>query len=546
MTMGRSSPNLLQLAGRIALAAITGIAVGHAQSTSTNPATPVSRRLQGRVTNALDGAAVPRVLVQINGRTVLTDAQGRFEFPDFTDTQAFVVVTKPNYSQTDSNSPGNARQRIVNLDATIDLKIYPDATITGAVTGSDGLPLTHVSVSLKRGVFDQNGWRWIPTRPVQTDLHGEYRFREPAGRYQVMTGYVPKSIDTGEAVLPLQFPVNTSASTSNYFEVRTGQERRIDLRPRTGLTYPVPVKLDGTDEQRGIQFYAVTSGGETFQVQAPGMQGATQVSLPLGIYTLHARLENRDAIMEGATRVTVTGRQTNPAVIHLEPAAILPVELAIDPASTAASSSVNSLPAKVQSQSIQQPDLRQFNLHLHNLDPSGLPSTQDLTLRPSEEHGYEFRAPPGRYRLQAAGGGNWWVESATSGVTNLLSSDILISSGGSGTPIRIVASDVQGMVSATIRFPADTDTAYLYLIPSAATLSPVTPFTVPNPGTATATWSTRLPAGSYLAIALDHRVEADLHDPETLSRFSLAAQSVEVSSSGTAAIQLDIAQEKQP
>ncbi len=535
-------------------AGLTGVGVGQSQTMSlatgatSTTATPVSRRLQGRVTNALDGAVVPRVLVQINNRSVLTDSQGRFEFPDFTDTQAFVVLTKPDYSQSNSSSLVNTRQKIVNLDASIDLKIYPNATISGLVTGRDGLPLTHVGVSLKRGVFDQNGWRWIPSHSVQTDLHGEYRFREPSGRYQVSIGYTPRSTDTGEAVLPLQFPSSTSSDALDYFEVQDGQDKRIDLRPRTGVANPVPVKVDTQEAQRGVQFYAVTSGGEAFQVpaQAPGMQGGSQLSLPIGTYTIHARLENRDTVLEGSTRVTVTGRQSDTAVIHLEPAAILPVELAIDPASAVPPNSTNSITTNGQNQTVQQPDARQFNLRLHNIDTSGLPFMQDIMLRQNEEHGYEFRASPGRYRLQSAGGGTWWIESATSGVTNLMSSDIVISSGGSGSPIRIVASNTQGMVSATIQLAADTDTAYLYLIPSTPRLSPINPVAVANTGTATASVSTRLPTGSYVAVALDHRIEADLHDPDVLSRFSSAAKPVEISTSGTANIELEIAQEKMP
>lgn len=512
-----------------------------ATSSSTSATTPVSRLLRGQVINALDGGAVPRVLVQINSRSVLTDYQGRFSFPDFTDTQAFVTLTKPNFSQSNSSSLGNARQKIANLDASIDLKIYPNATITGTVTGRDGLPLSHVLVSLKHGVFDQNGWRWVPVHSIQTDLHGEYRFRQPSGRYQVAIGYVARSNDIGEAILPIQFPPNSSSNTLDYFEVENGQEKHIDLRPRTGIVYPVQVKLDSQDAQRGAQFYAVTSGGEAFQVPA---QGGTQITLPTGTYTLHARLENRDSSLEGSTRVTVTARQTDPAVIHLEPSAVVPVELAIDPASTTSTNSANSIPSGLQAQAIQQPDPRQFNLRLHNLDSSGLPMAQDIALRQNEEHGYEFRVPPGRYRLQAGGGGSWWIESATSGVTNLMSSDITISSGGSGMPIRIVANNIQGMVSATVKFADDTAAAYVYVIPANPSLAQINPLVVANPGQATATVSTRLPAGSYVAVALDHRVEEDLRDPEVLSHFSTGTRPVEISASGTANVELDIAQEK--
>ena len=537
----------------VANAQIPSVSLGSTNSGSTNATsatstlTPVSRTVQGRVTNALDGAAIPRALVVLNSRSVLTDSQGRVEIPDFTDTQAFVTLTKPGFSQTNDMSMGNTRQRIANLDATLELKVYPNCTIMGTVTGRDGLPLTRVPVQLRRGVFDpQNGVRWITTHSVQTDLRGEYRFRDQAGRFQVAVGYVARAVDTGEAILPVTYPGNTSSDSQDYFEVGSGQERQIDLRPRTGLPYPVTVHVDSPEGQRGLQFSAVTSGGEAFQAASSGQAspGGMQVLLPMGTYTLHARLENKDASLEGSTRVTVTGKQTDAAVIHLEPAAILPVELAVDPASTQSSNSTSSLPSGVLGLPQQQPDLRQFNLRLHNLTQSTLPGMQDIQLRQNEDHGYEFRAGPGRYRLQAMGGGLWYIESATSGVTNLISSEIVISSGGSGAPIRIVVNNTQGMVSMTVKFATDTDMAYIYLIPRQPSLAQVNPIMIGNPGTASSTVSTRVAAGSYVAVALDHRVEEDLRNPDVISKFSTAAKTVDVSPSATATVELDIAQEK--
>jgi hypothetical protein len=518
-------------------------AVSGSSQGATNTAT-ISRTIHGRVTNALDGAGIPRTLVMLNSRAVLTDSQGRFQFTDFTDTQAYATLTKPGFSQTTDAPMGGGRQRVPDLDATLEFKMYPDAIVTGVVTGRDGLPLSRVSVALKRAMFMQNGWRWMPINTVQTDLHGEYRFRTPAGRIQLSLGYVARSQDTGEAILPVTVPANSSTDSLNYFELTSGQERRIDLRPTTGPVYPVQLHVEPQDTPRGMQVTALTPAGESFQVSAQGGSAESRISLPRGTYTLQARIENRDTSMEGSTRVVVTGKSTDAAVIHLEPAAVLPVELSVDPASTSTSGSTGSAQPSGQSTTVQPPDLRQFNLRLHNLAQASAPGQQDIGLRQKEDHSYEFRCFPGRYRLEALSAGTWYVESATSGVTNLMSNEIVIGSGGSGTPIRIVANNTQGMVKLSAQFPADVDTLYFYLLPRGPSLVMANPLMVGNSGNPTTSVQTRVPVGSYLAIVTDHRVEDDLRNPDVLARFSAGGKTIDVSASATASVTLDIAREK--
>ena len=547
----------LRLGLRIAGWAIVGVPTLFAQignqgaasatvSSVSSSAVAVSRTVRGRVTNALDGLGVPRTLVQLNNRSVLTDSQGQFEFREFTDTQAYMTLIKPGYSQTNNATMGVGRQRIKDLDSTITLRLYPDATIVGTVTGRDAQPLARVPISLQRGVFDQGSWRWVTIHAAQTGLHGDYRFRERSGRFRISLNYVARTQDTGQSVLPMHYPADTSSDNRSYFEVASGQERRIDLRARTGVTYPVAVQLDLQDEQRGVQFFAVTSDGEAFSVPPTGSlaQGSAQVLLPAGTYTLHARIENRESSMEGSARLTVTNHMPDAVPIHMEPAAVLPVELSIDAVAIAEPPGTGSYSNTTLTVNQQKVDLRQFNLRLHNLSAPDLPSTRDIMLRQNEGHGYEFRVPPGRYRLMVGGGGSWYVASATAGSTNLMSSEILVGGGGSGTPIRIVASNAQGVVSGTVRVTGNEDSVWVYLIPSGPSLGGIHNVAVNLTTGSTSTFSLQAPTGAYLAVAVDNQIEDDLRNPEVIARFSTDAKPVEVSSSATASLTLEIAREK--
>jgi hypothetical protein len=511
-----------------------------ASQNSAQTTANVERTIRGEVVNALDGSPISRVLVTIGSRSVLTDSRGQFQFPDYTATQATVTLMKPGFSQSIDGAQTSGAKRLVDLDATAELKLYPDAVITGTVTGRDGLPLSHVPVTLRRAIYLQGEIRWQPTRTSATNLRGEYRFREPAGRYQVVSSFVERSLDTGEAILPVSFPAGSGSDASTYFNVSAGEEKHVDLRPRTGPAYTVPVRVDGP-ETRGVQFVAVTGGGDSFQVQGgPGQgtqPGVYHLSLPIGTYTLQAHAEARDMTLEGSTRTTVTGPRTDPVVVQLEPAAVLPVELAVDPASAeTAASSGNLLPLV--------PDLRQFNLRLHNLAGNAPVNAMDIPLRQREDRSYEFRVPPGQYRLEANGGGSWYVESATYGVTSLLTTEISIASGSPGAPIRVVVNNASGSLTGTVQMTGAIDIAWVYVIPKTPSVAAINPTAVANTGAPSGTFTMRVPVGEYSVIAFDRRVEADLRNPDVVAKLSGAGRSVEISSAATATVELAVSDAK--
>jgi hypothetical protein len=527
-----------------ACAQLTSSNLGGTSNASSSATTNVVRTLQGEIVNANDGSPIARVLVTVNGRSVLTDSRGHFEFPGFADPQASVTLTKPGYTQTDDPVPISGSKRLSNLDVPAVLKLYPDAVITGTVTGSDGLPLAGVPVTLRRVSPGSAGPVLAGVGAVATNLHGEYRFREPAGRFQLSVGFMAHSRDTGDIVLPVSFPENTDSAAIASFEALSGQEKHIDLRPRTGPGFTIPIRVDALDAQRGVQLSAATSTGEGFMLSPFGQSlKGLQVSLPAGTYTLHAHMENRDVWLDGLAKLTVSGNRTDPVTLHLEPATSLPVELALDPDSTSAATATSSSPVT------QPPDVRQFNLHLHNMVNSTL-FPQDIPVRQTESKSYEFRVPPGRYRLEANSNGGWYVESASYGNADLMSSDIAISSGASGFPIRLIVNNAFGMVNVTVRPSAPTsstnDFAWVYLIPRGPSLSALNPVAVANNGATVGPISMRLPVGSYLAAAFNHHLQGDPRDPDFLSRLSTSARPFEITAAGTATVDLEVSKDQEP
>ncbi len=521
------------------------IGVGQAPFSSLPGSTSsqsVSRTIHGRVVNALTGTSIARVLININSRQALTDSEGRFEFPQFTDQQGYITATKPGYSQTaDYGMP--AQQRITDLAAAIEVKLYPDGLVTGIVTGSDGQPLAQQQVMLRRANYDVSGVRWVNSGFSMTNSHGEYRFLVPAGRYRVGIGYNPRTRESGEAVLPLIFPDENASSRLRYFELAAAEEKHIDLRPRMGVAYPVLIRIDQTDSRQNARFTCVTETGEMMNVgfASGSSPGEYRIDLPTGSYLLKAQINTRDETLDGQMRVIVAGHAVSGLAMHLTEAASLPIEVSIDPASSPQGASVHGA-LQLANTNLQLPGVQQFNLFLHNLGETSDGFNQDIPARAREDKLYEFRAPPGRYRLTGNAGGNWYVESATyGGVTDLLTSDIVIGPGSAGAPIRVVANNQRGSLHGRVDLDTTRTSAWVYLLPKKPVLAPPNPLLVLADGS----FYISVPAGSYSAVAFDHRLQEDLRDPEVLAKLTAGARTVEVAVDAESTIELEVSQTKE-
>ena len=543
------SPSRLQYALLLGLLPVGPLAAARAQIVNNSPSTQqppsaattsptVSRIIHGQVVNALNGVAIPRALVSVNSRQALTDTQGKFEFPQFADAQATVTVTKPGYSQSADSGEMVVQHRIADLDVPVEVKLYPYALITGMVGGSDGLPLSKLQVTLSRASYDNSGVRWNNAGFAMTNSRGEYRFLVPAGRYRVALQYNPRTGETGEAVLPVSYPQNSSTDAVTYLALSPGEEKHVDLRPRMGPTYPIFVETDAQEARSNLRFTAVDQADSTMGLgySAGSRPGEYRIDLPSGSYLLQAQSENRDESLIGSIRVTVAGKPISGLVMHLAPVASIPVDIAM-------------YPLFWQVRGLQQSSdqaghgvtAQQLNLSLHNLSTHSDGMNQDIGLRVREDKTFEFRAPPGRYRL-VGGNGGWYVESATyGGITNLLTSDIVLAPGAAGAPIHIVANNDQGVLHGQVAAPNTVDTSWVYLFPRQPSLSWPNPISTGGDGKFFAV----VTVGSYSVVAFEHRLQEDLRDPEVLTRLTAGAKTVDITSGGNTVVNLDLSAAKE-
>ncbi len=491
------------------------------------PSTIAPRTVSGRVINAITGAPVPRALVSFSARTVLTDAQGKFSFPEFTATTAYGQVTKPGYTST--LTPEASRQQIIkDLDSPIELKLYPDALLTGLVTGPDGLPLSRVQVQLSRLSFDVSGARWFPSGSAQTDVHGDYRFDVAAGRYRVTTGYLARSLERGEAVLPVGFPQASSSNTES-FQVAPAEQKQINLRPRIGPVYPVLVEVAGGDGDRGLRLTASTATGSSFQLGAQRNGNAYTVQLPAGTFTLHASKGDREGAFTGEARVVVSSQNANAVTLQLAPLPSFPVEASYEAVPSTTTNSTSTILS-----------LQQLNLSLRdlgNFSPQGYMADIQLTIH--ADRTATFLAPPGRYRLSGTNNGNWFVRSASVGVTDLFTDELVIAQASAGSPIRLVLSNAFGRLKGTVKQAGLPASAWIYLIAQQPSLTPYAEIYVQMDGSYN--WSG--PPGKYLAVPSSQIVRDDFRNNAFVRKFAVGAPVVEITTAGETSLDLTLAQE---
>jgi hypothetical protein len=479
----------------------------------------------GQVINATTGAPVPRALVRLNSRAVLTDHDGKFRFEQNTASSANILVTKPGFSATtEMQEGGNLYLQGAQMGLPLELRLYPEALLTGTVLGPDGTPLPRISVSALRSFYDETGHRWVTVGQDQTDSHGNFRVPEPAGEYRLETRYTPLDRTTGEAVLPVSVPGESSSGTSQVIKVHPGEELHFELRPVVSPTHTVTTTTESAGGRDSVRISARSSNGSTLQVnpQMNGPGGETKIQLPAGTYTLTARRNNPESPEQAETTVTVPDHDISGVVLQFAPIPSISVELIVDSSAT--------------SDNNQPPTLPPLGLVLQSdqADPERGDSTLRLTTR--RDQSFVFMAPPGSYRLQSRNTGMWYVKSASYGDADLLRQEFVVVPGAAGTPIRLVVSNQTGSLQGTVNLNGSAAACWVYLIPTGATAQPVISLRSNNSGSYTAA---HLPPGSYQAVAFEQRHSANYRDPASLAPFSSHVHSVTVNAGDKPTLNLD-------
>jgi len=502
-----------------------GVTSSDSLGSSASGAASSPSSVVGQVVNASTGAPVSRALVRLNDRAVLTDHEGKFRFDQNTESSANILVSKPGYyAGTEFSEPGNLFLSAAQLAAPLEIRLYPEALLTGTLTAPDGSPLPHIAVSALRKIFDDTGHRWITTGATQTDSHGNFRIPVQAGDYRLETRYSAQDQTTGEAVLPATVPGESSSNTSQMIRIHSGEEQHFELRPGVSPTHAITATTQPPSGRGFTRISARSSNGSTLSVGSTmsGSSGEMKIQLPQGTYTLIARMMgDPEAPEQAETTVTVPDHDISGVVLQFFPVPAIPVELVVDGVSTSDST---------------PPNMQQMGLSLQTEqgDPDRGDSSVRLTTR--RDQSYVFMAPPGSYRLAALNTGAWYVKSVTYGDSDLLQEELVVAPGAAGTPIRVVVSNEMGSLQGSVKLSGDPSACWIYLIPTNAGVQSV--YTTRSNAAGSYSFA-HLPPGSYQAVAFERRHSADYRDPESIAPFNAQVHSVSINAGDKPTLNLD-------
>ncbi len=209
-------------------------------------------RIRGRIVSAETSQPVRRVQVRIMGqniafKTMLTDADGRYEFAELPAGRFTISATKSGFVsvQYGQTRPFESGKPIELAEAQVidkaDIALPRGSVIAGRIVDEFGEPITDAMVSAMRSVWSGGKRRLQPAGRVgQTNDLGQYRiFGLPPGDYYVsatfrgaettmmmdigiVTGATAAAQTSGYA--PTYFPGTTSAPEAQRVRLALGQE----------------------------------------------------------------------------------------------------------------------------------------------------------------------------------------------------------------------------------------------------------------------------------------------------------------------------------
>jgi len=516
-TIGLFPALVLSIIGTLFCSAQTVPPLPTATQSSSTPSV-----LSGVVLNAVTGSPVYRALVQVNGRAMLTDHEGRFEFDQFTSSGSVSLeVRKPGFYFGGEGGGSSRTLRVEQMGTPIILRMRPEALITGTVTAPDHSPLPRTMVSALRSIYNQSGHHMVPMGQGLTNAHGEFRITVPAGDYRVQTNFSPRLAGSGQAILPVAYP----ADPDGLLHIPGGTEQRLELHPAVSQSYPVKLKIE-TGEERGFpSLLAKTSDGSILPVRvtraAEAGSGEMRVELPPGTFTLIG-YSNRGSTMEyGEASITVGDGEEAGLVMQLSPVPPIPLQIVADSEAT----SDKALPTA-----------QQLGIFLENIQSVRMNPFPSAAAQRQNNQESALHAAPGTYKLVSRSSGQWFVKAASYGTTDLLRNTMTVTWGAASAPIVVTVSDRTGGLQGTTAMKGTTQPAWIYAIPSEAAS---VPFYEGHSGADGTFRFPYLPPGSYQVIAFEDRAYDNLADSKIVGAYATYIHGATIHVGETATVNLE-------
>lgn len=272
---------------RFLLSALLAAAIVHAQQPAPTDATPPAAsagkvpepaRLEGKVVSDTTGEGLRKATLALRlssnprdgGLSVTTDNEGKFVFPQVPPGQYRLTTERAGYLRQEygARSGMGMGQTITlgpgGLVKDVQVRMQPQATLSGRVLDQDGDPIQRAHVNVLRRAYFQGQRRWMPMQGNMTDPGGEFKVANlQAGQYLVcasvdagmMMGMMgvsepPRPADGKPEEAPVMtcYPNVTNPDEAATVEVQPGRDMPgLDIRMQTARVFRVRGKVAAPD-----------------------------------------------------------------------------------------------------------------------------------------------------------------------------------------------------------------------------------------------------------------------------------------------------------
>ncbi len=391
----------------------------------------------GVVQDSVTGQGVPRAMVvleeygretaETGRRRAMTGEDGRFQFVDVRSGGASVNVHRLGYSSGHSSIEPD---RVSDFSG-FTVKLEPLAAISGRVVDDQGQALPGIAVQAVRLNTVQGVRQTAIEAWFNTDDRGEFRlWHLRPGRYLLRAigrkrvgfyvGYV-EPFRSMESYGPAYYPDGDSAETATAFRLKPAEELAAGFKLTGRQAYNVSGRIDGVDRSAPLNATLLKPGGDE--------AGATfRVNVETGAFTLTDVAPGDYTIV--ITEATPRQGRTAMAEVRVRDRDVTGIAMEMSPS--------HEVTFQLEEEGTpgvgRQPGV---TLQLIPQTTSSYRWTRANTvfLRPGGPEVKQSVAP-GRYVVKASFFGGY-VETVTSGETDLLSAGLMVMAGVAPAPVKV-------------------------------------------------------------------------------------------------------------
>ena len=500
--------------------------------------------LRGTVINSVTGEAIRGALVQIyfNGQSsMLTGPDGKFQFAGLPPGQSTIMVRKPGFFSEEDFEPNARGQHLAATgpnSSPVVLKLVPEGVIYGHISEEDGEPIEGLPVELLAQHL-QNGRKVWDRRPqAVTDEDGNFRIAElQPGDYFLSAGpsrnpvILPAQLSQpGAQGIPLvYYPVGSELAAAAPISISPGKKVEINLTLSPQPFYRVSGSINGYAPNQPVNLQLRNSVGLPlpYNWRFDSASGSFRINgIPAGAYMLHADAPDNHGHSLTATVTLTVNADVSGLHLVLLPTVTIPIRMSVVAFRTGGErfwEQENYFPAYVQ---LVARNAGLFELR-YGSQQVGERGAASLELQ---------NIAPGTYSVEVNANGPLYVQSAMSGTTNLLESDLSVAPGSSPQPIEITLRDDVAFLSGTVSLENQSLNATILAFSDHASVPPRIQPTYSGGNFQLSS----IPPGTYKILAVDHPDRLEYANPEAVKKYLSKAREVTLSPEQSAKIDLEL------